>query len=154
MSFVHVTHSQEEAMALADLVVVMNQGRIEQAGSARDVFERPRTEFVARFIGAHNVIDTPTGKVAVRSDRLSLGTVAEGGLPVTVSAIEYQGSQVQIHLLPEGAAEGTATADDDNADRGAWIAVLSDGDFHARPLQAGQRVGMRWRDAEAHALAA
>ncbi|MEN9416521.1 MAG: hypothetical protein RI988_141, partial [Pseudomonadota bacterium] len=58
MSFVHVTHSQEEAMALADLVVVMNQGRIEQAGSARDVFERPRTEFVARFIGAHNIIET------------------------------------------------------------------------------------------------
>ena len=42
VSFVHVTHSQEEAMALADLVVVMNHGRIEQAGSARDVFERPR----------------------------------------------------------------------------------------------------------------
>jgi putative spermidine/putrescine transport system ATP-binding protein len=154
MSFVHVTHSQEEAMALADLVVVMNQGRIEQAGSARDVFERPRTEFVARFIGAHNVIDTPAGKVAVRSDRLSLGAINEGGVPVTVSAIEYQGSQVQIHLLPEGAAEGTATADDDNADRGAWIAVLPDGEFHAHPLLTGQRVGMRWLDAEAHALAA
>jgi ABC-type Fe3+/spermidine/putrescine transport system ATPase subunit len=73
MSFVHVTHSQEEAMALADLVVVMNHGRIEQAGSAREVFERPRTEFVARFIGAHNVFETPAGKVAVRSDRMVLG---------------------------------------------------------------------------------
>ena len=151
MSFVHVTHSQEEAMALADLVVVMNQGRIEQAGTARDVFERPRTEFVARFIGAHNVIATPTGKVAVRSDRLTLGALADGGLPVTVSTIEYQGSQVQVHLMAEGATE---SADDDNPDRGAWIAVLADGDFHARPLQTGQRVGMRWADAEAHPLAA
>jgi putative spermidine/putrescine transport system ATP-binding protein len=148
MSFVHVTHSQEEAMALADLVVVMNQGRIEQAGSARDVFERPRTEFVARFIGAHNVIDAPGGKVAVRSDRLQLGE-ADAGLPVTVSAIEYQGPQVQIHLVAEGAAADT---DDDNPDRGAWIAVLPDGEFHARPLQPGQRVGMRWPDAEAHRL--
>jgi putative spermidine/putrescine transport system ATP-binding protein len=151
MSFVHVTHSQEEAMALADLVVVMNHGRIEQAGTAREVFERPRTEFVARFIGAHNVIDTPAGKVAVRSDRLHLGAPGEGGLTVTVSAIEYQGSQVQVHLVPEGAAD---IADDDNPDRGAWIAVLADGTYHAHPLQTGQRVGMRWAEAEAHALAA
>ena len=130
MSFVHVTHSQEEAMALADLVVVMNHGRIEQAGTARDVFERPRTEFVARFIGAHNVIDTPAGKVAVRSDRLQLGAPAEGGLAVTVSAIEYQGSQVQVHLLADGVSE---SADDDSPVRGAWVAALPDGEFHARP---------------------
>jgi putative spermidine/putrescine transport system ATP-binding protein len=156
MSFVHVTHSQEEAMALADLVVVMNHGRIEQAGSARDVFERPRTEFVARFIGAHNVISTAAGKVAVRSDRLQLGPLADGGLPVTVSAVEYQGSSVQVHLVAEGAG-GSAAADDDgteNPDRGAWIAALSDSDFHARPLEPGQRVGMRWQQAEAHPLVA
>jgi putative spermidine/putrescine transport system ATP-binding protein len=160
MSFIHVTHSQEEAMALADLVVVMNHGRIEQAGSAREVFERPRTEFVARFIGAHNVIATPAGKVAVRSDRLVLAapdaaaTPGQGGLTVTVSAIEYQGSQVQVHLVPEGAHDVATDDPDDNPDRGAWIAVLPDGEFHARPLQPGQRVGMRWPEAEAHALAA
>ncbi|MFZ2987029.1 ABC transporter ATP-binding protein, partial [Ideonella sp.] len=99
MTFVHVTHSQEEAMALADLVVVMNHGRIEQAGTAAEVFDRPRTEFVARFIGAHNIIDTPAGKVAVRSDRTRLApsadaTDAGSGLPVLVRAIEYQGSHV------------------------------------------------------------
>jgi putative spermidine/putrescine transport system ATP-binding protein len=149
MSFVHVTHSQEEAMALADLVVVMNHGRIEQAGSAREVFERPRTEFVARFIGAHNVIGTPAGKVAVRSDRIALGPPEAGRLAVTVSAIEYQGSAVQVHLAPEGAAEDSA---DDDPDRGAWIAVLSDAAFHARPLEPGQRVGMRWPEADAHPL--
>ena len=56
ISFVHVTHSQEEALALADLVIVMNEGRIEQAAAARDVFNRPQTAFVARFIGGHNVL--------------------------------------------------------------------------------------------------
>jgi putative spermidine/putrescine transport system ATP-binding protein len=136
-------------MALADLVVVMNQGRIEQAGSARDVFERPRTEFVARFIGAHNVIDTAAGKVAVRSDRIELGDAASG-LAVTVRAVEYQGAQVQVHLAPDGARDDGA--DDDNPDRGAWIAVLPDGAYHARPLEPGQRVGMRWPDHEAHRL--
>jgi len=152
MSFVHVTHSQEEAMALADLVVVMNQGRIEQAGSAREVFEQPRTEFVARFIGAHNVIDTPAGKVAVRSDRITLGDPAEGRA-VTVAAVEYQGAQVQVHVLPEGGADA-ATEDDDSPDRGAWIVAVPDEAFHARPLEPGQRVGMRWTERDAHALQA
>jgi putative spermidine/putrescine transport system ATP-binding protein len=154
MSFIHVTHSQEEAMALADLVVVMNHGRIEQAGSAREVFERPRTEFVARFIGAHNVIDTAAGKVAVRSDRLQLGPLSEGGLPVTVSAVEYQGNSVQVHLVADGLA---TVADDDTPDspgRTAWVAALADGAFHAHPFEPGQRVGMRWPEAEAHRLAA
>src|SRR5436190_5975143 len=110
ISFIHVTHSQEEAMALADLVVVMNHGAIEQSGSARDVFEKPRTEFVARFIGAHNIIETPAGKVAVRSDRITLAPDGPG-LAVTVRAVEYQGSQVQV-LLAANDEAGNETDDD------------------------------------------
>ena len=72
ISFVHVTHSQDEAMALADLIVVMNHGRIEQSGTPREVFNLPRTAFVAQFIGGHNVIATDRGKIAVRADRCSL----------------------------------------------------------------------------------
>ena len=56
ISFIHVTHSQDEAMALADLVVVMNGGKIEQAGSPEEIYDRPRSEFVARFIGSSNVV--------------------------------------------------------------------------------------------------
>ena len=56
ITFIHVTHSQDEAMALADLVVLMNGGRIEQKGSPREVFNHPRSEFVARFIGGHNIM--------------------------------------------------------------------------------------------------
>ncbi|HEX7889265.1 MAG TPA: ABC transporter ATP-binding protein [Ramlibacter sp.] len=52
---VYVTHDQAEAMTTADVIVVMNQGRIEQAGSPEDIYQRPRTEFVARFIGGTNV---------------------------------------------------------------------------------------------------
>ena len=122
--------------------------------SAREVFEKPRTEFVARFIGAHNVIGTPAGKVAVRSDRLQLGAPEDGGLPVTVTAVEYQGNTVQVHLLAEGATSADDNAADDSVDRSAWIAALADSAFHARPLEPGQRVGMRWPEAEAHPLAA
>src|SRR5712671_1696966 len=53
---VYVTHDQSEAMTTADLVAVMNLGKVEQAGSPEDIYERPRSEFVARFIGASNVI--------------------------------------------------------------------------------------------------
>jgi putative spermidine/putrescine transport system ATP-binding protein len=151
MSFVHVTHSQEEAMALADLVVVMNHGRIEQAGSAREVFERPRTEFVARFIGAHNVIETAAGKLAVRSDRITLGAPGDSGIAVTVRAVEYQGGQVQVHLT---AGEGAADSADDEAPSAAWTAALPDAVYHASPLEPGQRVAMRWPEAEAHLLEA
>ncbi|MBI3513229.1 MAG: ABC transporter ATP-binding protein [Proteobacteria bacterium] len=57
VTFIHVTHSQEEALALADLVVVMDRGRIAQAGQPHDVYSRPSTAFVARFIGGHNVLE-------------------------------------------------------------------------------------------------
>ncbi|HEX2552311.1 MAG TPA: ABC transporter ATP-binding protein [Microvirga sp.] len=53
---VYVTHDQAEAMTTADLIVVMNQGRIEQAGSPQEVYERPQTEFVARFLGGTNIL--------------------------------------------------------------------------------------------------
>jgi putative spermidine/putrescine transport system ATP-binding protein len=68
ITFVHVTHSQEEAMALADSVVVMNAGRIEQAAAPRTVYNLPASLFVARFIGGHNVLEgRSTGEPPVDS---------------------------------------------------------------------------------------
>ena len=75
ISFIHVTHSQEEALALADLVVVMKDGEIEQAGDPRTVFNRPATPFVARFIGGHNVLG---GKVASRDGDIAEVVDADG----------------------------------------------------------------------------
>src|SRR5215212_6765130 len=57
ITFVHVTHDQEEAMTMADEIAVMNEGRIEQAGSATELYETPHTEFVASFLGDCNLID-------------------------------------------------------------------------------------------------
>jgi iron(III) transport system ATP-binding protein len=68
---VYVTHDQSEAMTTADLIVVMNQGRIEQAGSPEDIYKRPRSEFVAHFIGGANVL---------KGDRLSGDAVDVGGV--------------------------------------------------------------------------
>jgi putative spermidine/putrescine transport system ATP-binding protein len=143
ISFIHVTHSQDEAMALADLVVVMNAGRIEQADAPRVVFDAPRSEFVARFIGGHNILTTAAGKAAVRCDRIQLlrgaAAPADGfGLAATVQAVEYQGSSVVLSLQEERHAD--------------LAAVLDDAIFFADPLQPGDRVTMRWRPNDAHRL--
>ncbi|MBC7734322.1 MAG: ABC transporter ATP-binding protein [Bacteriovorax sp.] len=141
-TFVHVTHSQEEAMALADQVVVMNQGRIEQTGTAREVFNVPRSEFVARFIGAHNVISTPHGVVAVRADRMELHRKpADSMRMASVRAVEYQGTYVQISLAPHGEPSDAQ-----------WTATLGDRAFDAAPLRPGETVHVTWAAAEAHPL--
>ena len=57
ITFVHVTHDQEEAMTMADTIAVMSRGTIEQAGSATDLYEHPQTEFVANFLGISNLVD-------------------------------------------------------------------------------------------------
>ena len=141
-TFVHVTHSQEEAMALADQVVVMNHGRIEQTGSAREVFNAPRSEFVARFMGAHNVIALPSGTVAVRADRLTLQrSASERSRVASVRAVEYQGTYVQVSLAPQGEAADAQ-----------WTATVADNTFDAQPLKPGETVHVSWAAAEAHAL--
>ncbi len=64
ITFIHVTHDQEEAMTMADTIAVMNNGKIEQMGSATDLYESPKTAFVANFLGQCNLIK---GKIASRS---------------------------------------------------------------------------------------
>src|SRR6195952_595326 len=78
ITFIHVTHSQDEAMAMADLMVVMEDGVIRQAGAPREVFERPVNPFIARFIGGHNVLPGPAGPIAIRADRCRLGLAGSG----------------------------------------------------------------------------
>lgn len=64
ITFVHVTHTQLEAIAVADMVVVMAQGRIEQAGTAQEIYTRPRSAYVSRFMGGHNVLCGQVAEVA------------------------------------------------------------------------------------------
>jgi putative spermidine/putrescine transport system ATP-binding protein len=138
--FVHVTHSQDEAMAVADIAVVMNHGRIEQAATPREIFNAPRTEFVARFIGGHNIFETPAGAIAVRSDRLQLNKVdaAQAKMQATVRSVEYQGTHVNLSLEAGSMRE--------------LAAVLGDAEFDAAPLHPGQIVTLNWRDQDVHSL--
>ena len=81
ITFIHVTHTQMEAVALADMVVVMDQGQIEQAAAAREVYDQPRTGYVARFMGGQNVL---SGTVLSRDAKTV--TIQSGTKPVILTA--------------------------------------------------------------------
>ncbi|WP_207446632.1 ABC transporter ATP-binding protein [Roseomonas marmotae] len=135
ITFIHVTHGQDEAMALSDIAVVMEGGRIAQAAPPREVFEKPASAFVARFIGGHNVLNLPEGHFAIRTDRCRLGG---GRLAGHVAAIEYQGAAVRVVL----AAQDGQTAE----------AMLPDAVFHAAPVSPGVAATLGWDAADAHPL--
>ena len=80
ITFVHVTHDQEEAMTMADTIAVMNLGKIEQLGSPTDLYERPRTAFVANFLGTSNLLEgSVEGQGSVRLAGRELVAVDTGG---------------------------------------------------------------------------
>src|SRR5207248_4020987 len=84
ITFIYVTHDQEEALTMSDHVAVFNEGRIEQIGSPADVYERPASEFVAGFVGTSNIVERAGRLVSVRPERIELngyggqGTGADG----------------------------------------------------------------------------
>ncbi|QHE76178.1 ABC transporter ATP-binding protein [Hydrogenophaga sp. PBL-H3] len=153
LTFIHVTHSQEEAMALADTMVVMNHGLIEQVGSPHTVYNRPVSEFVARFMGGHNVLETPDGKVGVRTDQIAVLPLAQAGSEsatnrrAVITDVEYQGTYVLLGLQNAGAAISASTT--------AEISVMvSEAAFAAQPFALGDEVQLAWAADAAHALAA
>jgi putative spermidine/putrescine transport system ATP-binding protein len=140
ISFIHVTHSQDEAMALADMIVVMNGGRIEQKGAPRHVFNAPRTAFVAQFIGAHNVFVVGGRTVAVRADRITLRRAGgdAGRMTATVRNVEYHGTNLQITLAAPDGTEVTVLA--------------GESDFDAAPVQRGETAALDWSERDVHVL--
>lgn len=140
ISFVHVTHGQDEALALADEVVVMNNAVIEQAGPAREVFNAPKTKFVAQFMGGHNVIALPEGNIAIRTDAVTTTIVPEGKLEASVLAVEYQGTHVSVLTKVAGEQEVTA--------------LMPDAAFFANPHNPGDRIGLTWDSESQHQLTA
>src|SRR5882757_3598198 len=150
ISFIHVTHSQDEAMALADLVVVMNQGKIEQTAPPREVFNRPASAFVAKFIGGHNVLPAAVARargegsfVAIRADRMSVqagasAAVGASSIAGVARSVEYLGSHVQVGI--------------DVIGLDALSAVVPEERFDAAPVQPGQPVVLSWKPEDVHVL--
>lgn len=118
ISFIYVTHDQEEALTMSDRIVVMNAGHIEQIGRAEEIYERPRTEFVAGFIGVSNIIEgiiegiveggsveggiVESGIVEGIDETEGYSLVSIAGANIRVMTDDHQkGSRVRVLVRPE-----------------------------------------------------
>jgi len=99
ITFVYVTHDQEEALTMSDRLVVMNAGRIEQFGSPRELYEHPATRFVANFIGTSNIL---TGRLERKGDTWALGGLGPDERVLIADAGDAQsGQEVELAVRPE-----------------------------------------------------
>jgi putative spermidine/putrescine transport system ATP-binding protein len=107
ITFIYVTHDQEEALTMSDRLAVFNKGRIEQVGPPAAVYEHPRSEFIAGFVGTSNVIDRDGRRVTVRPEKIRIlaadeapgqGARIEDGV---VTAVHYIGPVTRYHVSLE-----------------------------------------------------
>jgi putative spermidine/putrescine transport system ATP-binding protein len=139
ITFVYVTHDQEEALTMSDRVAVFNRGRIEQIGPPADVYEHPVNEFIAGFVGVSNVIERDGRRYTVRPEKIHV--LAEGESPEA-------GSQVEEGTVRDVQYVGPVTRYHVNLDRGGELQALAQnleetsGDVLAAK---GRRVRLQWR---------
>jgi len=152
ITFVFVTHDQDEALTLSDRLAVFNQGRIEQVGTPREVYERPETAFVAGFVGTSNVLTGESaqrvygeaGTFAIRPERITVSEAsagAKGDVRVTgeVHELVYAGAETRV--LVELETGDTVVAVQHN---------VSENGYHA--LRRGQQVWLSWSRQQAVSL--
>ena len=78
ITFVYVTHDQDEALSMSDRIAVFNEGRIEQVGTPAEVYERPATEFVAGFVGVSNVVERDGRRFTIRPEKIRIARRRRG----------------------------------------------------------------------------
>jgi putative spermidine/putrescine transport system ATP-binding protein len=132
MTFIYVTHDQEEALTMSDHVAVFNEGRIEQVGSPTDVYARPATEFVAGFVGTSNILERGGRRFSVRPERIELNGHGEAA---TVADVVFVGAFTRI-LVDTEAGERLTIVRQDTSSR----------------LEPGARVYVSWNDGDAYEI--
>ena len=174
ITFIHVTHTQPEAIALADLVVVMDQGHIEQAASAQDVYTKPLTAYVARFMGGQNVfagrVSEITNGVVVldMTERGRIEFPASNPIPSIGSTAHVSVRRDRIHLTKQNAAGIVNTVSGKVRAieyQGTWVKVtlegatsedfvvnLPDTEFFVDTVNPGDTVRAYWKPLDVHLL--
>ena len=139
ITFIHVTHSQEEALALADIVVVMNNGIIEQVDTPFNIFNKPKNEFVATFVGGHNILINDGKKYAVRMDKIELDMpIKTNSNSCQIRSIEFQGERVKLGCLDQNNQE--------------IFALVEDTFYHKMNYEIEQYANITWDKSKAHLL--
>jgi putative spermidine/putrescine transport system ATP-binding protein len=139
ITFVYVTHDQEEALTMSDRVAVFRDGRIEQVGTPADVYERPESEFVAGFVGVSNVLERDGRRFTVRPEKIRL--LADGDQP-------QPGSVVEEGRIREVVYVGMVTRYIVDLDRGGALTVVRQNleTTSADVVEArGRPVRLEWR---------
>jgi putative spermidine/putrescine transport system ATP-binding protein len=138
ITFVYVTHDQEEALTMSDRIAVFNHGRIEQIGTPVEVYEHPATEFVAGFVGVSNVLERSGRKFTVRPEKI---TILEPGAPTA-------GFDTEPGVVEEVVYVGVVMRYVVRLDAGDALTVISQNtdSFSSRPVEEkGRSVVLAWR---------
>ena len=164
ITFVHVTHDQEEAMTMADTIAVMNKGKIEQMGTPEDLYDSPKTAFVANFLGQSNlilgevsgndgnnlIVDLFGTKVAVPKARSSAhGSSVLVGIRPEKFRISPEGKNVSGNVLTGGKVSdvsyiGVSTQYQVEMPWGKELMVFEQNDDNEEMLRKGQPVTLSW----------
>ena len=134
VTLVFVTHDQEEALAMSDRIAVMNKGRVEQVGTPTEIYEHPRTRFVADFIGEINLLDDGGRVRALRPEKIRLVPVTGARLAGKIETANFLGGSTLYKV---------------RSDDGK-ILLARETHVEARsPLKPGDAVGLHWNDGDA-----
>ena len=132
ITFIHVTHSQDEALALSDVIVVMNEGKIEQIDGPANIFNKPKNEFVAKFVGNHNIVDIRGKKFAIRMDKTFFEIAkTKSSKTAIISAIEFQGEKIKVSATHQGHSEIQS--------------LIQDSSFKDKRFKIGSLVRATWK---------
>jgi putative spermidine/putrescine transport system ATP-binding protein len=153
ITFIYVTHDQEEALTMSDRIAVLNLGRIEQVGAPAEVYEQPRTAFVADFIGVSNLIQRDGRQFTVRPEKITIladgpdpdGPAAPAGThvePGTVSDVIYAGVLTRYVVELDAGGELTVTRLNTDSSPGGPAGTWS----------GGARVRVAWQDGQAFTI--
>ena len=132
MTFVYVTHDQEEALTMSDHLAVFNNGEIEQMGAPDEVYARPRSEFVAGFVGTSNIVERNGRRVSIRPERILMNGAGE---PAIIADVVFVGAFTRILV------------DTDSGDR---LTVVRQND--GSTLEPGTRVQVSWKPEDAYEI--
>ena len=132
ITFIYITHDQEEALNMSDRIAVMRGGLFEQIGTPGEIYDRPKTAYIAKFVGSANILNLNGKCLAVRSEALELKKDGEGYLAGVVKEKSFAGGMLRIAV--------------DTKDCGEIVASRHGIDS---PLMPGDIVGITWADGAA-----
>jgi putative spermidine/putrescine transport system ATP-binding protein len=132
ITFLFVTHDQEEALTMSDRIAVFNQGKIEQVGTPAEMYERPATAFVAGFVGTSNLITRNGATFTVRPEKIALTDVGSGTVDAVITEVQYLGADTRYRVRLDDGTELVVTQQN--------LTTMSSDVTAAR----GRRTGLRW----------